>query len=268
MTSATPVAVEPLPPADTPVIELLDTLRERARRGDASAACRLASELQRCQRARFMATHQVRMEESAAQVDNPRRREAMIQHLARLQGEHDRAKAVCADLQDSHYAEAFPLQLQAAQSRPQLRVWAASNPALDAQNFVNELEAWAEYRRVALPWLQQAADDGDLAALIVLARIHGDGRRIGPMTPPFRQLDDAAFVRYAGLMERRGVSIPPVMQAAAAARSRLDAEALARIDSEIAVQAARQPAGMVGADELREAMQRSFADNPQAVDCD
>lgn len=258
---------EALPPADTPVVELFAALQERARRGDASAACRLASELQRCQRARFMAPHQVRMEESAAQVNNPARREAMIQHLARMQAEDDRAKAVCADLEDSHFAAAFPLQMQAAQSRPELRVWAATNPALDAQNFLNELESWAEYRRVALPWLQAAAADGDIAALIVLARIHGDRRPGVMMTPPLRQPDDAAFVRYVGMLERHGVSIPVVMQAGTQARERLDAATLARIDSEIAAQASRQPSGIVGAEELRQAMQRSFADSPGSIDC-
>jgi hypothetical protein len=209
-----------------------------------------------------------RMEDWAARQDNSRRREAMIEHLARLQNEQQRAESVCADLPEAHFDLAFALQLQAARAMPELRVWAASNPALDTQNFVNELARWEEYRRIALPWLQAAAEEGDLAALIVLARIHGDSRRPGPQTPPFRQIDDAAFVHYANVLERRGVVLPRLQSAASEARNRLDADTLARVQDMTDALAAKQPSAVPDDAAIRQAMRRSFSDTHEAVDCD
>jgi hypothetical protein len=267
VSAAAPAPVTMLPPADTPIAEVFDDLLARARSGDAHAACRLASELERCRGADHGARQSARMEDWAARVDSERRREAIISHIARVQEELQRAATVCAGLDKRHYQHAFALQLQAASRLPSLRVWAASNPALDTIAFIDELEHWAEYRRTVLPWLRQAADEGDLAALIVLARIHGDDRRHGPPYPPFRQIDDAAFVRYASLLERRGVEIPPVQRALEAARGRLDPATLAGVQAEVDALAARQPAAAPDEAAQREALRRSYSDTIDAVDC-
>lgn len=265
--AALPVA-EPLPPADTPVVDLLAALRERARRGDPSAACRLASELQRCQNAAIWSERSRYMEASAAREQSSERRESMVNWLARVEEETARSEKVCAGLADEDFAEAFAMQQMAAQARPELRPWAAINPALDPQNFLDDLEQWAEYRRTAQNWLETAAAEGDIAALVVLARIHANDSRPHMGNPPLRQPDDARYLLYARLLEQRGVSFPPVQHGMEAARARLSPEQLANIETEVQRVGAGMPKEPVSPGQLGELMQRSLNSAPDPADCE
>lgn len=263
-----PGGLAPLPPADAALADVFDELLQRARGGDSRAACRLASDLQRCQRAAREAFAPDFLERRAAQERDEERRESMIEYLASMEERSARSESLCAGVTPQQIDHAFELQLQAAQADPALRLWTALNPALDAQFFVNDLERWQQYRLVARPWLEAAAAEGDVAAVIALARVHGDGRRQGPMSPPLRQLDDARFVTYATLMERYGLAIPPVQRALEDARVRLDASALE--DAERRAAALFRPDRVVvgGREGVREAMRRSFNLAPDAADCE
>lgn len=258
---------EPLPPPDTNVAEMLEPLLERARRGDARAACRLASELQRCLESSRRMMDPQGMEARVAGENDAQRRESMITFMARMELERERAGRTCTGLDDAAYALAFPLQLQAAQARPELRLWAALHPALDRQHFVGELERWQEYRQIAQPWLEAAAAEGDLAAIIALARVHGDDRRSSPPVPPYRVLDDARFVTYATLLQRYGVDLPPLNRAADEARARIDPATLAAAEQQ--ADALFRPEASIDAPEAgRAALQRSMRPAPEAAACE
>jgi hypothetical protein len=267
--ATTPAALpEPLPPLDTPVAEMLDPLLERARRGDSGAACRLASELQRCRESamrRGMRGND--MEARVAGERNEQRRESMIQAMARMEAEQERADRICEGIGDEQIALAFPLQMQAAQARPELRTWLAINPAIDTRMFLDHIDSWQQYRQVAMPWMEEAAARGDLSALIALARVHGDDRTFGPPIPPFRDLDEERFIAYATLMERYGLQVPPVQRAVEAARSRVDATVLEA--AERRADSLFRPEAVIASPELASgAMRDSFQRAPQSVDCD
>ena len=215
-----------LPPVETPLAEVLDELVDRARRGDNKAACRLGAELQRCHIA--WATRSMA---SDVEGDVSRRRDvpdAAVDAIARLQVSADRRGEGCSGVAFDQLKTAFQWQKQAALANPELRVAFALAPALDPRDFVNELDAWGEYRALALPWLEAAAAEGDVSAVIALARVHGDMRRTGPRVPPFRIEDDERFVVFADLMQRYGSRVDIVTSEAAAARERLSPEAQER----------------------------------------
>jgi hypothetical protein len=257
----------PLPPADTPVAELLDSLLDRARSGDARAACRLASELQRCRNSAQRGPSGADMEARVAGEQDERRRESMIQFMARLEGERERSERLCGGIGEAELDLAFGLQMQAAQAQPHLRTWFAINPALDTRMFVDDLDQWQQYRQVAMPWLESAAAAGDLSAVVALARVHGDARSNSPPVPPFRQIDDARFLTYATLLERYGMSVPPVQRAADEARSRIDADVAAAAERQ-AETLFRPEAAVREPGDSASALQGSFQRGQEAIDCD
>jgi hypothetical protein len=231
-----------LPPLDSPVVSVFDDLAERARRGDARAACRLAVELQRCRMAGFMGGGSRRLERMAAREEDEQRRESMINELARIEAERARSEAVCSGLDTQQLDQAFAYQQQAAQAMPELRTWAATQPALNFMKFVNELESWQQYRNSALPWLEAAAASGDLAAIAALARVHGVREPRQLRMPPISQPDDERFLVYAGLMERSGVIFPELQRELDRVRGELDPTALARVQQQVEQLAPSLPA--------------------------
>jgi hypothetical protein len=233
---AAALAAAPLPPAGSKVAEIYEELMTRARQGDSRAACRLAADLQRCRWAPTGATLRDRRTEDwetrIAEIRDEAQRERMIRMMATIEARQEEAVQMCEGLTRDQVDQAFALQMQAAAARPELRVHAALAPALDRMFPAGELDRWQQYRQTAQPWLEQAAAAGDLAAIIALARVHGDDRRPGPPVPPYRDLDDARFVTYATLLERYGMQIAPVARAAEAARGRLDAAAVRRAEAQ------------------------------------
>lgn len=216
----------PLPPLDAPVAEVFDDLVDRARRGDAKAACRLGAELQRCLMASANSNAAASIE-----LDVSRRNttpEGAADAIARLQSAAETRGRGCDGVAMEQMRTAFQWQKQAALANPDLRVAFALSPALDPRDFVNELDAWQEYRTLAMPWLEAAAAQGDVAAVIALARVHGDMRRTSPPMPRFRMQDDEAFVVYADLMQRYGSNVAIVQREADAARERLSPDARQR----------------------------------------
>ncbi len=259
----------PLPPADSLVADVFDELLQRARRGDARAACRLASDLQRC-RSRMQARMPppAEIERRIASEQNSNRRESMIDYIARAEAEQERNSKVCTGLDDSHFEHAFALQMQAAREQPELRMWAVINPALDTRFFVDDLEQWTEYRRVAMPWLEAAAAEGDIAAILALARIHGDDRAARPNNPPISQLDGARFLVYAGLLDRYGYMVPPVVAAADAMRQTLDAAALAETTARIDALYDPTKVRTLSNEERAAEMRRSFMQPAEQTQCE
>jgi hypothetical protein len=279
-TAAASVAPLPLPAAGAKVAEVFDELLHRARQGDARAACRLAADLQRCRMAsmwggpggggrggRRGGGRGGEWESRIAEIPDEAQRERMIESLAQAQVEREQAQQMCEGVTPMQLAQAFPLQMQAAAARPELRVEAALLPALDRMFPASEVEHWQQYRQTALPWLQQAAAQGDLTAVIALARVYGDDRRPGPPVPPFRDLDAARFVTYATLIERYGVPMPPgAVAAVERARASLDADALRRAEAQ--ADALHRPELAVDAAQREAAMRLSMGSAPDPERCE
>jgi len=222
---------QPLPPIGTPVAEVFDSLKARADRGDASASCRLAQELQRCSEAVWTNSMSTSVENDLAR--QPSTPAGVPETLARMRATAASQGVGCEGLSDEQRSLAFDYQMRAAEARPHLRMWAALNPALDPFNFVNDLDRWQHYKSKAMMWMEQAAMNGDLSAVIALQRVHGDLRRNGPPYPRFRIRDDERFVMYTQLLSRYGIDFAVVKPEFDARRAQLDAAALARIDAKV-----------------------------------
>jgi len=255
---------EPLPPPGTPVAELFDALSARAERGDPHAGCRLASELLRCAEARAQATATADYEKGMARRDETP--EAAVRWLAQMQTRIESSGKGCEGLSQMQIDHAFDLQLRTALADPKARVWFALQPALDPWNFIQDLERWTTYRRYAMPWLEEAAAQGDPTALIALARVHGDLRRTGPPTPRFRIPDDEKFLVYAELMHRRGIDFTVVAHEAKTARARLDAASLQRVSERVAT-LERRDLPALDEKSVGTALDRSLRPNPKPEDC-
>lgn len=218
----------PLPPLHTPVANVFEELAKRGKRGDADAACRLAAELVRCSAANISQGFANDAERDLAR--RPSSPEQAIDQIAHAQQVSESIGKGCEGLSRDQLASAFDWQRQAALLDPSLRMAFVLQPALDRRNFLGEFDRWTEYRRLALPWLQEAASNGDASAVIALARVYGDHRVHVMLAPHFRFRDDERFVQYAELMDRYGVGLDVVRNAAAEARARLSPEVAARAD--------------------------------------
>ena len=258
---------QPLPPVDQPLAESFDALLARARRGDARAACRLAVDLARCHHNKQMSEWSSSFERQAARTANDERARSITDRVVMLDVAPQRNDAFCAGASAEQLAMSFPLQLAAAQWNPKLRLWLASQPALDPLRFLPDLEAWQQYRTVALPWLREAALAGDPAAQVLMARVHGDDRRNGPPIPPFREIDDAAFVTWAQVLNRRNIVYQAVERAAAEAQTRLGPQASAAALAEAERILATSPAERLDEAAGKAVTRQSFAPAPTAESC-
>ena len=140
-------------------------------------------------------------------------------------------------------------------------------PSLDKGNFLGDLERWAEYKRVALPWLEQAARKGDAPALIALARIHGDHRALNRANPPFRIRDDAKFVLYSDLIARYGIVFPAAHADLEAARARLSVEARTTLAQQVDALTRPEIAPMAESEKFAQ-LSRSYGAPPDISVCD
>lgn len=255
----------PLPAPDAAVAQVFDELADRAKRGDTAAACRLASDLQRCAKTLSQRELASNLQDQAARYEQTPA--GMVDYIANLERRQESIGDRCDGLQSAQLAQAFDFQRQAALAQPELRVWFALNPALERRDFVTELERWAEYRRLAMPWLEAAAREGDPAALIALARVHGDLRRNSPPWPPFRIDDPVRAFAYNDALLRLGAQYRGLRIGAANARARLDAEAQARA-TELADALVETGAAHADSAAIAVAMDRTFEPLPASGECE
>lgn len=230
-TSREPIFADPLPPTDTQVTEVFDELYRRAQRGDSRAACWLGQSLKRCATAKAQMQSAHELIDISAKMNEPA--DSLVSSIARIEQFGRSLDEGCDGLSQAQLETAFALEMQAAQAMPELRLRAVLAPALEQRHFIRDLERWADYKRVAVPWLEEAAARGDPAALITLARIFGDHRRTARLNPPFRIADDAKFVLYSNLMARYGISFAAAQEDLDAARERLSSDAQAQVLEQI-----------------------------------
>lgn len=222
-----PFFVDPLPPPGTVIADVFDALYERAQRGDARAACWLGRSLKRCAKAKAQMESATELIDISAKMNEPN--DSLVKNIALFEQFGHALDAGCSGLGDEQFDMAFAFEMQAARAIPMLRLHTVLDPGLDPRMFIRDLEHWTEYKRVALPWLEQAAANGEPAALITLARIFGDHRRVVRLYPPFRIRDDAKFVLYSDLMARYGIRFDAAQHDLDAARARLTTDAQAEV---------------------------------------
>lgn len=181
----------PLPDEGTPLRLVFDGLKQRANDGDARAACRLAAELEQCERVRTelaqfddLLAGQQRM---LARQDDPKQRARMREDFAREGGSRGQQL-----LQESEQCDGAPALAPAARadlwrqaalggSLPALTQYAVGN-AFRTRDTLQLLPQLQVYRNEAESLAMQAAQRGSLKATLALAGAYSPRRDAGHRT--------------------------------------------------------------------------------------
>lgn len=181
-----PSAWPELPPLDRPLRLAIADLRARADAGDPLAACRLATEAERCH---FLAQNVQGAREQLERNDErapvpPERREAMErarQQMRDLLARRERDAAHCEGVEPLAPTERVRYWRQAALAGhvPSMRRY-ASGAVFDLQALVDLLPQLATYREEAEFLARRAAAAGDLQAAAMLAFAYQEEPRRSP----------------------------------------------------------------------------------------
>lgn len=161
----------PLPPPDTPLAAMLDELEERARAGEARAACRLASELSRCamlQRRREF--HAMVDPSGGGPARGSRVEEWRIDATARLELQIERDEAVCTGIDRAQSRQSIQWLHRAASAGhvPSMASFATGAWMVYEPGFVHQPELVAAYARDAASMATRAVEAGDTRLLLPL----------------------------------------------------------------------------------------------------
>ena len=179
---ATAPASAGLPPMDVPVAEIYPALHERALHGDAVAACRLAFELQRCDRLRPDIDAEMVNRIDPGETRDPRALAYMERQLAAMADRQVAAKD-CAGLSDAQRREGFDRLRQAALAGhlPSLLAYAADG-GVPANQMLQRLDQLRHYRDEAIPLLERAMAQGSAAAAMQLSMAHMPSLGFAPLS--------------------------------------------------------------------------------------
>ncbi len=167
-------APKPLPPTNTPVIEVLDQLEAEASKGNARAACRLSMDLTRCRmlpEMREIALHEVTA--AARESSGSSSEAASARRILQLHAFIRSSEDLCVGLEPARTDHAWQYLLQAAQAGhvdSMLRF--AIRPPLSETYFSRDIEGWTAYREQAIPLLERAASEGSSLAVYHLYRAY------------------------------------------------------------------------------------------------
>lgn len=183
-------AVVELPPANMPLVDSFTVLDAEARRGNATAACRLGAELARCKRLRMFQTWAVNDEQETRWLD-PRRDEATIERRINEVAERtellESVARTCADVEQlpsQEVARYFAVAARKGHVPSMVEYLGAAH--MGAGTLMRDPSFIAEYRRDASSMLPRAlaSGDPDLLQRIVNAVYLPDHTPLSSILPP------------------------------------------------------------------------------------
>ncbi len=178
-----PAPDAPLPPDDVAVDQVIAALDARARAGEARAACRVGSELQRCLKMQYW--DESRWLSQAAQTElGPDTGEAMFAELDRLLARGAQLREACARVAPQVRRELPRYHLVAAlggniHSAAQF----ATGIAIDPGDLVRDPQLYALYRAHAWPLFLQAFEAGHPDVLLAWAQASRGNHMLGGVLP-------------------------------------------------------------------------------------
>ena len=200
-------AIGPLPAPGTPLRLVFDELMRRADNGEASAACRLAAELEACEQARnALSTFEEQMRQQEARLDaGPVQPPEIRQQRALAEALERRSKALleridqCDGVPHIGPAERAGYWRRAALAGhpPALGHYAVGN-AFRLRDTLQVLPQLQVYRDEAERLALQAAAAGDVRTTLALAAAYAPRREAG-MRPFLAQIVDVDPVRSLAL---------------------------------------------------------------------
>ena len=257
MPSAPDVRVE-LPPQGTPLRDSLRQLRKAAISGSPSAACRLVRDIKRCSdRADILS-----VAENLTKFPSPPGAGAQLPEA--LLRQTDENNAFCEGVSRADMDSAYLFQTIAANSGDQDFVrWLVYSPAISAEDFLENLDRWQDYRARAEQYVRKAllARNGEDFQLLVLIYTPKD---VQIARPAFRVDDYRTFLALVAIAKANGVAMPAqALEKADAMRSTMSAEERLAADkrtSEIGV-------GWAFSEAQKSPVYRQFHDSGSALDC-
>lgn len=168
----------PLPPANTPLADIFDELDQRARRGDAAAACRLGGELQRCRHFGVGAWGQVfRINEDRFAANLAGRDLSGDQlrqetdHYLRLDSAMKRIETVCADIQLDQLPSSMRYFEMAARAGHHLSTIEFITGALQVEDLFQDPDLIPLFKKNAPRYFRSALEAGEPTAFNLLRMI-------------------------------------------------------------------------------------------------
>jgi len=198
-------------PDGASVLDVIRILSPAADAGIPSAACRIASDLQECstRNANLAAV-------SAISRGIPTRGEdsKAVDLAARLLEQSSRSDEKCAGVTPEMASAAFARQQIAAQAGGKMMRWVALNPALDRSDFLNNLNNWQSYKRLADSYFDSAIKKASPENLFPLLNVYMPSTA-GINSSILRRSDQARFMALMEVAESIGAAVPPDLQMAA-----------------------------------------------------
>ncbi len=177
---------EPLPPFDTPLLDILPELEARLASGDGRAGCRLARELRRCNRMRFGDASVQHLIEAAASLDeNDPQAQEMAKSAEQFETDRNMGHIVCAGITPAHIDRRFDYLLRAAEAGHLLSMAEfADGQGFNANEFVLYPERPVLYRDRAPDMIRAALAAGSPeAALFLWLALQDDHSILGILIP-------------------------------------------------------------------------------------
>ncbi len=192
----------PLPPADTPLADILDALTRRADAGEPAAACRLAAELVRCGHREDLVSRMAM--DAVRDAYEPGRHASIAQHP--LQVQLAEANRICANVPATRINEAFRRTMDAADlGHAGARSWLAMHGETELpRHLFDAPELVQRWQRDVRRWAIASLDAGDRRVGGLWASVAGS-----PMDTPISSTVDAdptlrlALLRYRVLRQQR-----------------------------------------------------------------
>ncbi len=203
----------PLPPAMTPVTELIKQLDQRAESGDARAACRIAEDLQNCRQQRDSLNLAANISSPNASFSGPMKPEKLV---AQLIESNEKNAAMCQGVDDRLLARAYHYQALAADyGGDDFRRWLAVAPAMDRMDFLPHLDDWRDYQHRADTYFESLLSQHRLADLPLLLRIYAPVDQQLMLRPPYRRDDPTTFLALYQLARQNNLTIWPPLDSTA-----------------------------------------------------
>lgn len=198
----------PLPPADTPLKEMRDSLVSRALAGDATAACRWAMELERCPSIQAI-KHSLKRarEEQQDEHASPYRRSRATETVVRLEERLALTERVCEGVSPAESKVAWKFLLSAAQAGhvPSMLFFADGSAMREhiIPSRSEAAEAWTLHKQLAPGFLARAVERGNPYAVFMTALAYEKGNWFGePLLPQDRSLALAHWQALASVAVR------------------------------------------------------------------
>lgn len=164
------ISSAPLPPRNTPLVSIYDSLKDRVLNGDAVAGCRLSLELRRCwiyeQRKSSL---EALISHAASVPSTSAGGKQAIASAAEAERQLEASQAVCNGVANVHYDAYFETLLRTAQlGHPVAQVEFATTGGFFEMEYVRNPERLAQWASIAPGLVQDALESGSPEAAFAM----------------------------------------------------------------------------------------------------